>query len=196
LTALTTPNPEPSRKALIALDRGHTTTEDDTYRALIHEVGHTLGFAERYGKDANDNPFVNRQFENDFMGNNNDPGVGMHAAHREAAARFGDYVSNGRDVRNAAIRDFRLDATDSGQVEQFFPSGARNPDYENLQSRLRTDNWIQFRRQLAPPPPPIPLQIFGRPPAPGRGSRVQIFPGWNPNTPQVTPIITGSFNLF
>lgn len=184
--------PAPTTKALMALDRGRNSTEDLTYRTLIHEIGHTLGFDERYSVTSG-GPVSHEGFEDDFMGSNPDLGVGIDREHLQAAARFGEYVADGRDVRGAAIRDFRLDTTFAGRVPQTL-SGARNPDYDTLQSRLRRDTWTRFRQQLAPPPPPPPVQIFNLPADPlGRPGRFRIFPGWDPSTPQTTPIFSGSF---
>jgi hypothetical protein len=186
------PLPPPTTRALVALDRAQNNTEDEMYRTLIHEVGHTLGFDER-NRSVTGGGISHQGFEDDFMGVDDDVNVGMNQGHREAAARFGVYVSNGQDIRGAAVRGFRLDSTDTGREPQFFASGNRNPEYDNLQSRLRSDSWSRFRLQLAPPPPP-PVQIFGAPRDPlGRSSRFQVLPGWNPSSPQTTTIFSGRF---
>jgi RHS repeat-associated protein len=186
------PLPPPTTRALVALDRAQNTTEDEMYRTLIHEVGHTLGFDERYRSETG-GAVSHEGFEDDFMGADPDIGVGMNSGHREAAARFGAFVSNGRDIRGAAVRGFELDDTAGGREPQFFTGGRRNPDYDTLQSRLRRDSWSRFRLQLAPPPPPT-VQIFGAPrDILGRPSPVQIFPGWNPSSPQTTTIFGGRF---
>ncbi|HVF24171.1 MAG TPA: hypothetical protein VM941_13875 [Pyrinomonadaceae bacterium] len=190
--------PVPNSNALMYLDRGHNSTQDDLYKTLIHEIGHTLGFDERYTGTSR-GAIPHERFEDDFM-SSIDPSVTptFNPEHREASARFGAYVANGRDVNGAALRDFRVDATRSFDdlrvpVEQF-SGGALNPQYNNLQRRLQTDNWSRFRQQLAPPPPPPPVQIFGAPRDPlGRSSRFQLFPGWNPSSPQTTTIFGGRF---
>jgi RHS repeat-associated protein len=190
--------PVPNSNALMALDRGHNSTEDDLYKTLIHEVGHTLGFDERY-TGTTSGAIPHERFEDDFM-SGSDPSImpTFNPEHREASARFGAYVANGRDVNGAALRDFRVDATRSYddirvRIEQF-SGGALNPQYESLQRRLRSDNWSRFRQQLTPPPPPPPVQIFGLPRDPlGRSSRFQVFPGWNPSSPQTTTVFSGRF---
>ena len=181
----------PTTKALMAIDRGRAADEDQLYRTLIHEIGHTLGFDERY-ESTPTGSVTHEGFENDFMGANDDPSVGMNQAHLEAAARFGEYVSNNQDVRGVALRDFRVDSTNGGRVRQT-ENGAANPDYAALQSSLHRDVWTRFRQQLFPPPPP-PVQILGisRDPL-GRSSPFQILPGWDPSSPQTTTILSGRF---
>ncbi len=192
LQAALEPLPPPTRRALVALDRGGNSTEDEMYRTLIHEIGHTLGFDERNSPVKGGGAISHERFEDDFMGVDDHITVGMDRSHREQAARFGAYVANGRDIRGAAIRGFKLDATDTGREPQFV-NGVRNPEYDTLQSRLRTDSWSRFRLQLSPPPPPA-VQIFGAPrDILGRPARVQFFPGWNPSTPDTTPILGGRF---
>lgn len=189
--------PAPNSNALMMLDRGNNSTQDDLFKTLIHEIGHTLGFDERYTATSM-GAIPHERFETDFM-SGRDPSITptFSAEHREASARFAAYVANGRDVNGAGLRDFRVDTTTSynplARVEQF-SGGALNPQYQSLQSRLRTDNWSRFRQQLAPPPPPPPVQIFGLPRDPlGRSSRFQVFPGWDPSSPQTTPIFGGRF---
>ena len=180
--------PVPTTKALMALDRGRNSTEDETYRTLIHEIGHTLGFDERYGITTAGTVASHPRFNDDFMGANPSTAVGMHQSHLESAARFGEYVANGRNVRGVALRDFRLDSTHGGggAVVPEFQGGVRNPDYDALQGRLKTDTWTRFRQQLAPPPPPPPVQILGQPL--GRRSPVQVLPRYDQQT------LPGSFD--
>jgi RHS repeat-associated protein len=187
--------PPPSSNALMALDRGRNSTEDNLYKTLIHEIGHTLGFDERYTA-TRQGAIPDERFETDVLSGRSrtiDPTFSRD--HLEAAARFGEYVANGQNISGAALRDFRLDSTSSaaGRVPQY-SGGIANPDYNALQGRLRHDVWTRFRQQLAPPPPPPPVQIFGAPRDPlGRSSRIQFFPGWNPQSPQTTGIFSGSF---
>ncbi len=189
--------PAPSSNALMALDRGNNSTEDTLYATLIHEIGHTLGFDERYSATP-DGAVPHEGFQNDFM-SGVDPTVTptFGRSHLEAAARFGEYVANGQNIRGAALRDFRVDSTTDFGAMRRVPQtsgGIANPDYTALQSRLRSDVWTRFRQQLAPPPPPPPVQIFGVPRDPlGRGSRFQLFPGWDPGSPQTTTIFGGRF---
>jgi len=192
LQASLSPLPPPTRRALVALDRAQTQDDDEMFRTLIHEVGHTLGFDER-NRSVTGGAISHAGFEDDFMGVDPDPGVGMNSSHLEAAARFGAYVANGTEIRGAAVRGFKLDATNTGREPEFFTSGRRNPEYDTLQSRLRSDSWSRFRLQLAPPPPP-PVQIFGASrDVLGRSSRFQVLPGWNPSVPDTTTIFSGRF---
>lgn len=170
--------PQPTSKALMALNPALNATEEELFRGIIHEVGHTLGFDERY-TEVPGGAQSHLGFEGDFMAARDlSLAVSMHPGHREASARFALYVSNGRDVRSAALRDFRVDSTAGGTEPELQPGAlpgrppVRRSEYETLQSTLRTEVWSRFRQQLAPPPPPPRIQFFPRTaPPPGAPPR-------------------------
>jgi RHS repeat-associated protein len=182
--------PDPTTRAVIALNPGQNNTEENLFRALIHEVGHTLGFDERYTPSPG-SPH-HEGYESDFMTSRDlNQAISFDRRHLEASARFGEYVANGRDVQSATLRDFWVDATAHGAVPEE-SGGVRNSDYDALQSRMKTDVWSRFRRQLAPPPPRPLIQIFPGPQ--DRQGTIQILPRYDNQTlPGSIDILRGHF---
>lgn len=189
------PTREPSYRGLIVLDRGNLTTEEALFRTLTHEIGHTLGFNERYSLAQLGRP--HERFETDFMTSRNmaNPSITLHQSHLEASAQFALYAANGRNI-SGTIRNFNVDVTGGGGSVPQFLNGVANPDYDRLQSRLRSTEWNRFRRQFAPPVPPPQIRLF--PSITGRGTTIpdpfQRFPTPDRVTPAPTvPILQGTF---
>jgi RHS repeat-associated protein len=183
------PTPDP-HQALIALDRSRnpvSANEEVLFRTLTHEIGHALGFQERYGITTR-GPVAHERFGDDFMGNvAGTPAFNMHASHREASARFAIFVANRRNITNGVIRNFRVEDTGpQGSVPEF-TGGALNPAYTTRQSQLRRSEWSRFRRQFRPVPRPA-IQLFPRPNITPRAP-IQILPQWDRNSEQRAPTI-------
>ncbi|UII33140.1 insecticidal toxin complex protein [Fulvivirga ulvae] len=178
--------PEPTSRALMAINPAVGSSPEALFRTIIHEVGHTLGFDERYAPDAAHSH--HERFESDFM-TSLDPrtGITFDPGHREASASFAIYAANGQNINNATLRDFSVDSTRHGSVPQY-RNGIRNEEYDTLQSTLRQDVWRRFRQQLAPPPPLPLIQLFPGPT--DRQSPVQILPRYDERT------LPGSIDAF
>jgi hypothetical protein len=179
----------------IAIDPWDNFMDSELYRTMIHEVGHSLGFDERYNRnDQSDDPAhaSHLGYENDFM-NKNPASTGFSANHREASARFALFAANGRNVSNAAIRGLQVENTGSGRVSEYVPGAPSRPgsppsppirsaDYEGAQQALQSSMWSDARRQLAPAPPPplVPrIQLFA--PPNNQIAPVQILPQFPQN---------------
>lgn len=125
------------------------------FRALAHEVSHTLGFGDRYRELTSTQ---HEGYEQDVMSalDLGVPEIGFDRRHLEASARFALFIVNGRNLRggSVALGGFRVDTTTqatSGDTPEIV-RGVRNSEYDSLQRGLRTDGWKQIRDQLAPPP--------------------------------------------
>ena len=182
------PSPAPNQ-AFMALNAQQATSAERIFRTMVHEIGHTLGFDERY--DPNQNAAPHTGFSTDFMSSLNlaNPNITMHASHREASARFAIHVANGQNLRNVDITGFNVDSTVGGTVEEFTQGTNVNPSYLTRQRMLASLEWNGFRSRFAPPPP---IQLFPAPTAPR--SPIQIFPlyNYNPNPQQIVPPISPS----
>ena len=179
------PSPMPSSpRGLMLIDPGQTTNADTLFRTLTHEIGHTLGFSERYSLSGQ-----HERYENDFMTSNDlSHGFTMAQSHRDASARFALYVANGQNITNAAIRGFKVDDTGPMGRDPEFVGGAANPDYTTRQENLQRNNWNQYRRQLAPPLPVPLVRIFPGPE--DRRTPIQILPRYDSQT------LPGSIDIF
>lgn len=165
--------PEPVARALVAIDRGQNTTEDELYRTLTHEIGHTLGFAERYDAKGG-----HERFEDDVMSNSDAsiPFV-MNPSHREDSARFAAFVANGRNLKDAAMGGFHVDFTGSKGSLPEYVGGAANPDYKDNRDLLPKAEWNAFKQKFAPPPLLPKVQFFPGPM--DRQAPVQILPKYD-----------------
>jgi len=182
-----------STRSFIALDRTMNPTvanEEYLFRTLTHEIGHTLGFGERYGHLTTGGVAPHPRFQDDFMGNvTGRPTFNMHSSHREASARFAIHAANGQSITQGVIRNFSVDDTGPGGSVPQFTRGALNPAYTARQTRLQRTGWSRFRRQFAPPPPTPRVQLFPRPDV-SPIAPIQILPQYNYE--QTTPIIPGT----
>jgi hypothetical protein len=146
---------EPTTRALTAINPQAANAPEALFRTMTHEIGHTLGFDERYAANAaGTGASHHERFETDFM-TSLDPhivDITFDPGHREASARFAIFAANGRNINNAAIRDPHVDSTFQGRIPEF-RGGSLNPQYTELQGILEKDFWTKFRKQLTPPPP-------------------------------------------
>jgi RHS repeat-associated protein len=170
--------PEPTTRAVIGLNPAQNATEENLFRAVIHEVGHTLGFDERYSPEPG--APHHEGYESDFMTSRDlSRDVTFDPRHRAGSARFGEFVANGRNVNDVALRDISIDSTGHGGFPEE-ANGIHQSDYDTIQSSLRRDVWTRFRQQLTPPPPPPMLQLF---PGPlDRQGTIQILPQYDQHT--------------
>jgi len=130
---------------------------------IIHEIGHLLGFDERYKKDMF-GPIGHKGFHDDFMASGVDS---MRPEHVVDAARFALAVAAGRTLKNQPIQAIPdvfpepIDDTESGEVEQFLPDDESR--YEKLQRELERMGWKFYREHVtAVPSSPTPEQARPR----------------------------------
>ncbi len=183
--------------SIVALDRGNNATEEQLFRTLTHELGHALGFDERYTFTGSSAP-AHERFETDFMGSRNmaNAGITFNADHREASARFAINVSAGRNMSGRAATGLHVDrtrreiTTDTGPrvlpVPQYL-NGMANSDYASSQRQLRLTEWSVYRTMFNPPPSPF-IGIPGLTPR-GSDATIRVFPPYRPETPNTINLL-------
>jgi RHS repeat-associated protein len=154
-------------RAIIGVDPADTQSDDAMYQVMIHEIGHTLGFDERYDDHRQNAPHPG--YEDDFMSSVNearDPT--MAQGHREASARFAAFVADGRNLQGAVITGIQVDSTAAGAVYE-----TNHRAYDVEQTQLRGVLWTQVRDELAPPTTPTFERVPGQ-----AAARVNISEPW------------------
>ncbi|MEM8999771.1 MAG: SpvB/TcaC N-terminal domain-containing protein [Bacteroidota bacterium] len=141
----------PHRRAL-AIVNTNFGLGDPLYRALIHEIGHQLGFDERYA-GANS---AHQGYDTDFMSSKPNA-TGFHPSHLESSARFALHAANGNNLNNVAMKGFQVDDTRLGRLEQFQSNGSVNPNYTSQQALLKQGHWSHFQQAQIPSPNRAPV---------------------------------------
>lgn len=129
----------------IKLNSAENQETEETFRILTHEIGHTLGFDDRYSFDRSSSTVESHSgFSDNFMsardlGSNFEMSLGQ----RRSSAEFAIFVANGKNLNRAKIAGFAVDDTSGGKVEQY------DPRYRNLQRTLKLNEWTRHRRKLS-----------------------------------------------